>query len=98
MRFVYPLLLLAPAALVLKLVGGPDIVVFSLSALSLIPLAGVIGRATEELAHHLGPRIGGLLNATFGNAAELIITVFAVQQGLLTLVKASITGSIIGNT
>src|SRR6058998_691625 len=97
MRFVYPLLLLAPAALVLKLVGGPDIVVFSLSALSLIPLAGVIGRATEELAHHLGPRIGGLLNATFGNAAELIVGIFLVADGEIQVVRASITGSIIGN-
>ena len=75
-----------------------DLVIFVLSILSLIPVAGLIGEATDQLAHHLGPRIGGLLNATFGNAAELIITGFAVHRGLLTLAKASLTGSVIGNT
>jgi Ca2+:H+ antiporter len=63
----------------------------------MIPLAGLLGEATEELALHTGPRIGGLLNATLGNAAELIITVVALRRGLVELVKASITGSIIGN-
>ncbi len=71
--------------------------VFALSALGVIPLAGLIGEATEGLAARTGPRIGGLLNATLGNAAELIITLVAVRAGLLDLVKASITGSIIGN-
>jgi Ca2+:H+ antiporter len=71
--------------------------VFGLSAAGVIPLAGLIGEATENLAVHTGPRIGGLINATLGNAAELIITLFAIQAGLLELVKASITGSIIGN-
>ncbi len=96
-RWFYALLLAAPAALVARLLSAPDLLVFALSALSLIPLAGLIGRATDDLAHYLGPQFGGLLNATFGNAAELIITIFAVQRGLLELVKASITGSIIGN-
>ena len=72
-------------------------IVFLLSALGLIPLAKVIGDATEELAVYTGPKLGGLLNATLGNAAELIITIFAIQAGLLDLVRASITGSIIGN-
>src|SRR6266508_1217610 len=94
----YALVLLAPAALIARLLGLPPVVVFGLSAASLLPLAGLIGKATEELAHHLGPRWGGLLNATFGNAAELIITVFAINRGLLTLVKASLTGAIIGNS
>jgi Ca2+:H+ antiporter len=62
-----------------------------------VPLAGIIGEATEELAMRTGPRVGGLLNATLGNAAELIITFFAIRAGLLDLVKASITGSILGN-
>jgi Ca2+:H+ antiporter len=71
--------------------------VFALAAIGVIPLAGYIGSATEALAHYTGPKIGGLLNATLGNAAELIITLVAIREGLLELVKASITGSIIGN-
>ena len=68
-----------------------------LSAAAIIPLAGLIGEATEELSDELGPGIGGLLNATFGNAAELIISMFALFEGLDGVVKASLTGSIIGN-
>jgi len=71
--------------------------IFVLAALGVIPLAAYIGEATEALAHYTSPRIGALLNATLGNAAELIITVVAVRAGLLELVKASITGSILGN-
>jgi Ca2+:H+ antiporter len=71
--------------------------IFSLSALGVIPLASYIGDATEELAAFTGPKIGGLINATLGNAAELIITLTAIRAGLLDLVKASITGSILGN-
>jgi len=97
-RWFYGLIVLSPVAFIARTVALPDLLVFLLAAVSLIPLAGLIGRATEELAHHLGPRAGGLLNATFGNAAELIITLFAIHRGLLTLVKASITGAIIGNT
>jgi Ca2+:H+ antiporter len=70
---------------------------FIVACIALIPLAGLIGEATEALAVVTGPKIGGLLNATLGNAAELIITIVAIQAGLLDLVKASITGSIIGN-
>jgi Ca2+:H+ antiporter len=70
---------------------------FICSGLAIIPLAGMMGRATEHLAEHLGQGIGGLLNATFGNAAELIIALVALQKGLIGVVKASITGSIIGN-
>jgi Ca2+:H+ antiporter len=62
-----------------------------------VPLAWILGKATEELAAHTGPRVGGLLNATLGNAAELIIAIFAIRAALLDLVKASITGSILGN-
>jgi len=71
--------------------------VFAFSALAVIPLAGYIGEATEALAVYTGPKVGGLLNATLGNAAELIITLTAIKAGLLDLVKASITGSILGN-
>ena len=65
--------------------------------MAIIPLAGLMGKATEQLAHRLGPGIGGLLNATFGNAAELILALFALSRGLDDVVKASLTGSIIGN-
>jgi Ca2+:H+ antiporter len=75
----------------------PPLLVFIFSALAVIPLAGYIGEATESLAGFTGPRLGGLLNATLGNAAELIITIAAIREGLLELVKASITGSILGN-
>lgn len=70
---------------------------FFVSALAIIPLAAMMGQATESIAAHAGPRLGGLLSATFGNAVELIIGIFSLSQGLSTLVKASITGSIIGN-
>ena len=73
------------------------LLIFAVSALALIGLAWVLGQATESLGDHSGPRIGGILNATFGNAAELIITIFALSAGLTTVVKASIIGSIIGN-
>jgi Ca2+:H+ antiporter len=91
------LLLAFPVAIVAELGGWNPILVFSLSALGVIPMAGFIGESTEALAHYTGPRLGGLLNATLGNAAELIITIFAIREGLLDLVKASITGSILGN-
>jgi Ca2+:H+ antiporter len=71
--------------------------VFIAAAVSLVPLAGVIGLGTEHLAEKSGPALGGLLNATFGNAAELIIALVALGQGRVELVKASISGSIIGN-
>ncbi|HEX7051509.1 MAG TPA: calcium/proton exchanger [Longimicrobiales bacterium] len=92
------LLVFVPVALVLEYVlhaGG--IPLFITSALGIVPLAGLMGRATELLAERLGEGIGGLLNATFGNAAELIIAIVALQAGFFDLVKASITGSIIGN-
>lgn len=94
---IYYLLIFAPAAFIARQAGADPVLVFVLSALGLVPLAKLIGDATEELAHFTGPRVGGLLNATLGNAAELIITIFAIQAGLLDLVRASITGSIIGN-
>ncbi len=97
-RPLYLLLIAAPLAIVADLLHWPSPVIFGLSALGVVPLAGLIGTSTEELSARVGPKFGGLLNATFGNAAELIITILAIQQGLFTLVKASITGSIIGNS
>ncbi len=96
-KVLYGMLLLAVAGVVADRLGASPVLVFALSALGLIPLADLIGESTEELATYLGPRVGGLLNATLGNAAELIITIFAIREGLLELVKASITGSILGN-
>jgi Ca2+:H+ antiporter len=84
-------------AVVLDLAGAAAGLVFATSALGIIPTAALMGRATEELAARSGPGIGGLLNVTFGNAPELIIALFALQQGLQEVVKASIVGSIIGN-
>jgi Ca2+:H+ antiporter len=78
-------------------VHAPALPVFATACLGVLPLAGYMGEATEHLAHRTGPTIGGLLNATFGNAAELIIAIVALQAGLVELVKASITGSILGN-
>lgn len=76
---------------------GNDLVTFFAACLSIIPLAGLMGEATESLACHTGERLGGLLNATFGNATELLITIFALRAGLFEVVKASIAGSILGN-
>lgn len=93
------LLAALPVALVLRYVEAGDLWVFVASSVAIIPLAGLMGRATESLAATLGAGVGGLLNATFGNAAELIIALVALWQGpeMYPLVKASITGSIIGN-
>jgi len=92
------LLAFVPLALGLKLLAPSyTIAIFVASGLAILPLAAYIGKSTEELAERLGAGIGGLLNATFGNAAELIIGALALREGLTDLVKASITGSIIGN-
>lgn len=91
------LLLALPAVLAAQLLGWSSAAIFTLAAVGIIPMASYIGKATEDLSTHTGPQMGALLNATLGNAAELIITVTAVQAGLLQLVLASITGSIIGN-
>ncbi|MGF1578941.1 MAG: calcium/proton exchanger [Gemmataceae bacterium] len=98
---LYYLLIAVPIAVVLRIMGGfgvsVDLWLFLASCVAVIPLAGLMGRATENLAETLGAGIGGLLNATFGNAAELIIALVALYYGKNELVKASITGSIIGN-
>lgn len=91
------LLVFLPLAMLAEFTHWGELWVFSFSAVGVIPMAGYIGEATESLAHYTGPKLGGLLNATLGNAAELILTIFAIRKGLLELVKASITGSILGN-
>jgi Ca2+:H+ antiporter len=91
------LLVFVPVAVVLQWAGASAAWRFLASALAIIPLAGLMGEATERLAERLGPGVGGLLNATFGNAAELIIALFGLFRGLDEVVKASLTGSILGN-
>ena len=91
------MLILAPVSIVAKLAFHQDLLVFLTAAGAIIPLAGLIGRGTEELSLHAGPRVGGLLNATFGNVTELIIAIFLIVEGEIDVVKASLTGSILGN-
>ena len=74
-----------------------DVALFALAAISLVPLAWLIGEATEHAAHHTGPGIGGFLNATFGNAPELIISLLAIDKGLTEVVRGSLSGSVVGN-
>ncbi len=97
MKYLSVLLVFIPISIALEVLHGPALWIFVTAALAIIPLAGYMGEATEELAKHLGSAVGGLLNATFGNATELIITILAVRAGELELVRASIVGSIIGN-
>ena len=91
------LLILVPISLFLRLVDAPALAIFATSAGAILPLAGLIGRSTEQLALHTGPRAGGLINATFGNVTELIIAFFLILDDKVEVVKASLTGSIIGN-
>lgn len=94
---VYFLLVFAPIAVALEFAHANHIILFVIAVIALIPLAKLIGDSTEHLATHYGPTVGSLLNVTFGNAAEIIIAIIAISAGLLDLVKASITGAIIGN-
>src|SRR4051812_19755840 len=91
------LLIFLPIAAYQEYVGHNHTWIFIASCLAIIPAAGWMGNATEHLAERTGEGVGGLLNATFGNAAELIIALVAMHAGLYEVVKASITGSIIGN-
>jgi Ca2+:H+ antiporter len=106
MKYLNLLLVFGIVAIVGELAGWNPLIIFISSGLTMIPLAGLMGAATEALAVHTGPRLGGLLNATLGNAAELIITIMAIREGIvnpainqhmLELVRASLTGSIMGN-
>lgn len=91
------LLLFIPVSLAAEFLKWGELIVFITAALAILPLAAWMGTATEEIAVVVGPTLGGLLNATFGNATELIIAIIALKAGLVDVVKASITGSIIGN-
>ncbi|UQN06199.1 calcium/proton exchanger [Deinococcus sp. QL22] len=97
MKWFNLLLIFLPVAVVLEITGGNPTLIFVSAALAILPLAGIMGQATEQLAVRAGSTVGGLLNATFGNATELIIAFFALQAGKLEVVKASIIGSILGN-
>lgn len=91
------LLVFVPLTILLEVLKADHLAIFISAALAIIPLAGLLGRATEHLAVHVGAGIGGLLNASLGNAAELIIALVALREGLHDVVKASLTGSILGN-
>jgi Ca2+:H+ antiporter len=97
-RILFALLALGPIVIIMSaFTDVGEMTLFVLAALALIPLAWLIGEATEHAAHHTGPGIGGFLNATFGNAPELIIALIAVNSGLTEVVRGSLTGSVIGN-
>jgi len=98
MRPIYGLSVFIPIALVLDLAGASASLVFVTSAVAVVPAAALMGEATEQLAARAGPGVGGLVNVTFGNAPELIIAVFALADGLQEVVKASLVGSIVGNS
>ena len=91
------LLVFVPVAIVLELTHGNEIAIFATAAMAVLPLALLMGHATEELSIRSGPQLGGFLNATFGNLAELIIAFFLILEGQIEIVKASLTGAIIGN-
>ncbi|MDV3429605.1 MAG: calcium/proton exchanger [Bacillota bacterium] len=97
MKVLRYLLIFIPVSFIAELLHFSQTLIFVFSALAIIPLAGVMGESTEAISHYAGNRIGGFLNATFGNATELIIAFFAMKAGLFDVVKASIAGSVIGN-
>jgi Ca2+:H+ antiporter len=91
------LLIFVPITIVLEVVKADPLAIFLSAGVAIVPLAGMLGRATEHLTAHVGAGLGGLLNASLGNAAELIIALVALREGLHDVVKASLTGSILGN-
>ena len=97
MKYLYILLIFIPVTIYGAIAGFSDPLLFVFSSLAIIPLAGVMGKATDDIACFAGQKIGGLLNATFGNATELIIAFVAMKEGLFEVVKASLAGSVIGN-
>jgi len=96
-KFLWASLVLAPVTFVADLLHTGHTALFALAAVSLVPLAWLIGEATEHAAGHTGPGIGGFLNASFGNAPELIIALLAVADGLPNVVRGSLTGSVVSN-
>ena len=97
MKFLKYMLIFIPISFIAKFMNASGSIMFILSCLSIIPLAGLMGEGTEEISFYSGPKIGGFLNGTFGNATELIISFFALKQGLFDIVKSSIAGAVIGN-
>src|SRR5512137_2382508 len=94
---IFWLFVFIPITLLLEQTGAGDTTIFFCSAMAIIPIAKLIGESTENLAHYTGDAIGGLLNATFGNAPELIIGLIALRAGYFDMVRASIIGAILGN-
>ena len=97
MKYLCILLVFLPVSIIGKLMGLSDPMLFVFSSLAIIPLAGLMGKSTDVIASFCGQKIGGLLNATFGNATELIIAFIAMKEGMFDVVKASLAGSVIGN-
>ena len=97
MKFLYPLLIFLPVTIIGEIAGFSDTILFICSSLAIVPLAGLMGKSTEAISVYCGQKIGGLLNATFGNATELIIAFVAMKEGMFDVVKASLAGSVIGN-
>ena len=97
MKYLYILLIFVPVSIIGQLMGLSESLLFVCSALAIIPLAGLMGKSTDVISCFCGQKIGGLLNATFGNATELIIAFVAMKEGLFDVVKASLAGSVIGN-
>lgn len=97
MKVLKYLLIFVPISFIAKFMHASGTVMFLLSCASIIPLAGLMGEGTEEISFYSGPKIGGFLNGTFGNATELIISFFALKKGLFEVVKSSIAGAVIGN-
>ena len=97
MKFLKYLLIFVPISFIAKFMNASGTVMFLLACASIIPLAGLMGEGTEEISFYAGPKIGGFLNGTFGNATELIISFFALKKGLFEVVKSSIAGAVIGN-
>jgi len=97
MKILKYMLIFVPISFIAEFMHVSSSIMFILAALSIIPLAGLMGKGTEEISFYSGPKIGGFLNGTFGNATELIICFFALKEGLFDVVKSSIAGSVIGN-
>lgn len=97
MKILKYMLIFIPISFIAKFLNASGTIMFILSCLSIIPLAGLMGEGTEEISFYSGPKIGGFLNGTFGNATELIISFFALKKGLFDIVKSSIAGAVIGN-
>lgn len=97
MKYLRYLLVFIPLTIIGHFFAWDSTLMFFMTCLSIVPLAGYLGMATEEIAAYTGPKFGGFLNATFGNATELIIAFFALRAGMIDVVKASLAGSILGN-